>query len=522
MNLKLNSPPSFYNPKSVIVIALPKIEPSRVPNLRLEDSTQSFCLASPSMSLPFRGAPSLFSTSFPHDLVIAFGPEESGVHIALVPDAYDGGLIPANPIPEGLLDRFETKASDGSVTVQGRLEGRWGFDQLDGPTLNFQYSPGDDWKLVSSKAFMAGEDVEVALRGRGTACIHQITISNSSDDSSPVQFDRASGNDNLVLHLPFKDRSAGTYSLAIAQHGTPAIAKVGITVYSNDIRIDKMLLGTGGSAILLGQHLQKVVSVKVGDQTFVPINAAPEERGLQLRAPHAPATDNAPSATVLLQNGGVMTVPVAVEEPGATLKVLSVDSTLVTPKAEIPIGLGSQRDIALHGILHFVVQSEGVYPRGQDIEISTADDAVRTRISLSSGDLILQDDHTAVGAVDLDKAFGESAFGELRIRAIPSDGTVGNWVTLGRLVRRPHITAVRCTSVDVPTCMVEGSDLFLALAFSTTADFASPIPVPTGFDGSNFAIPMKPYPRTSTLYVRLRDDPDGFATIKIPARGARP
>jgi hypothetical protein len=70
--------------------------------------------------------------------------------------------------------------------------------------------------------------------------------------------------------------------------------------------------------------------------------------------------------------------------------------------------------------------------------------------------------------------------------------------------------------------MVEGSDLFLALAFSTTEDFASAISVPTGFDGSNFAIPMKHYARGSTLYVRLRDDPEGFATIRIPPRGTRP
>ena len=224
----------------------------------------------------------------------------------------------------------------------------------------------------------------------------------------------------------------------------------------------------------------------------------------------------------MLKDGGVMTVPVASEESGATLKVLSVDSTLNTPKGEIPVGLGSPRDLALHGMLHFVIQSAGVFPREQVIEISTADGAVHTSISLSSGDLILQDDHTAVGMVDLDKAFGESAFGELRLRALPGDGTVGNWVTLGKLVRRPHISAVHCTSVGVPTCMIEGSDLFLALSFSTTEAFTSAIPVPPGFDGSNFAIPMKPYSHGSTIYVRLRDDPEGVATIRIPVKGTHP
>jgi hypothetical protein len=324
------------------------------------------------------------------------------------------------------------------------------------------------------------------------------------------------------LHLPLKSRHAGAYSVAVDQYGSRKVTRIGLTVYSKDIRIDKLLLGAGDSAVLLGAHLEKVASVKLGNQTFVPSGAAPDERGLQLRAQHATETSNAESAAVLLEDGGMMTVPVASEDPGSSLKVLSFDSTLATPKGEIPVALNSQRDIALHGLLHFVVQSAGLFPRGQVLELATADGAVHTSLSLSSGELMLQDGHTAVATVDLDKAFGESAFGELRMRAIPGDGTVGDWVTLGKLVRRPHITAVHCTNVDVPTCMIEGSDLFLALAFSTTENFDSAVPVPTGFDGSNYAIPMKQSPHSSTLYVRLRDDPEGFATIRIPSRGARP
>jgi hypothetical protein len=521
MNLKLNSPPSFYNPKSVIVIALPPIEPSHPPKLSVEDPKESFCLANPSMALPFRGTPSLFSTAYPHDLAIAFGSGKSAVRIGLTPDAHDGGLIPANQIPEGLLNRFQAIGSDGT-TVQGKLEGYWGFDKLDGPTLIFQYSRGDNWKFISPKALVAGEDLEATLQGRGVACVDRVRIANSNGESSPATFDRGVSNNSLKLHLPFKNKPAGTYSLAIDQYGSATATSVRVTVYSKDLRIDKMLLGAGGLAFLLGEHLEKVVSVKVGDQIFIPSGAAADERGLALRASRTPEIDSATNAAVTLKNGGVIAVPVASEDPRATLKVLSFESTLATPKGEISVGLSSQQDIALHGILHFVVQSAGIFPRGQDIEISTADGAVHTNISLSSGDLLLQDDHTAVGTVDLDKTFGESAFGELRIRAIPDDGTVGNWVTLGKLIRRPHITAIHCTNFDVPTCMVEGSDLFLALAFSTTEDFASAVPVPTGFDGSNFAIPMKRYGRGSTLYVRLRDDPEGVATIRIPSKGTRP
>ena len=93
MNLKLNAPPSFYNPKSVIVIALPAIQSVRLPSLRLANPTQVFCLANPALMLPVRGAPLLFSTSFAHDLTIDFGPSGSPASISLTPDAFDGGLV---------------------------------------------------------------------------------------------------------------------------------------------------------------------------------------------------------------------------------------------------------------------------------------------------------------------------------------------------------------------------------------------------------------------------------------------
>jgi len=44
LNTRLNVPPSFDNPKPVIVIALPPIRPSQVPDLRLDDEKRVFCL----------------------------------------------------------------------------------------------------------------------------------------------------------------------------------------------------------------------------------------------------------------------------------------------------------------------------------------------------------------------------------------------------------------------------------------------------------------------------------------------
>ena len=57
LNLKLNNPPSFRKPKSVLVVALPAVERAHLPPLRAVDANQVFCLAKPSLVLPVEGAP---------------------------------------------------------------------------------------------------------------------------------------------------------------------------------------------------------------------------------------------------------------------------------------------------------------------------------------------------------------------------------------------------------------------------------------------------------------------------------
>src|SRR6202040_2162296 len=70
LNLRLNSPPSFRNPKSVIVIALPLVRNAATPPLRAVDATQVFCIDTPSLVLPADGAPLAFATTLAHDFVL--------------------------------------------------------------------------------------------------------------------------------------------------------------------------------------------------------------------------------------------------------------------------------------------------------------------------------------------------------------------------------------------------------------------------------------------------------------------
>jgi len=68
--LTLNAPPSFHNPKSVIVVALPAVEQSQLPPLHAVDPKATFCLRKSTLALPVEGAPLVFSTAYAHDLTL--------------------------------------------------------------------------------------------------------------------------------------------------------------------------------------------------------------------------------------------------------------------------------------------------------------------------------------------------------------------------------------------------------------------------------------------------------------------
>jgi hypothetical protein len=96
LNLRLNTPPSFHNPKSVIVIGLPAIQASVPPPLRPSNPENISCLLKPAVVLPVEGAPLVFATSLAHDLVLHLDGPDGGTDIPVTPDAYRGGLVLAH------------------------------------------------------------------------------------------------------------------------------------------------------------------------------------------------------------------------------------------------------------------------------------------------------------------------------------------------------------------------------------------------------------------------------------------
>lgn len=538
LNLKLNAPPSFVNPKSVIVIGLPAIQEAKLPPLRPHNENQVSCLLDPKMTLLLEGAPLVFSTSFAHDLVLRLNRTGAPTDLPLKPDAFEGGLVVTKEAARKPLDESKEKTADGAkkdvkmasssdLTVTGTVHGYWGFDAFEGPTLTLQQVPGKGWKVVGDTQLMAGEDNHLTLSGDGTACVQHIALTNKNGRDLDVSFKPKDGGDSkeakegkvpLELAVSMKKVEPGDYSLAIRQYGAADVNKVSLTAYTSDIHLDAVKLHRGDrTAVLTGQGLGNVASVELAGQTFMPQESAHigDGKTLELKANSGVTPESGAEATAKLKDGRTMKVKVLAEAERPGLNLVSMNATPAQQTGTLPVVLAAKNDIPLNGKLTFVVQTKDAFPRTQTIEVATADGSVKTTLSLKENNLVLQDQHTAIGTLEPVKAFGQSGFGKLQMRPVAADGTAGNWTDLGMLVRTPQITAIKCTTAQAPTCAVDGSSLFLVQTFGADKDFAKPAEVPSGFSEGTFAVPTPT--DGATLYMKLRDDPASVASIALPA-----
>ena len=539
INLKLNAPPSFLNPKSVIVIGLPAIQKANLPPLHPHDPDQVGCLLQPKMALPLEGAPLVFSTAFAHDMVLHLNRTGAPMDIALTPDAFEGGLVVTKDEPRKDLRVVNEQASNDAaksdvkmgsssdLTITGTVRGYWGFDPFEGPTLKLQQIDGKSWKIIGDTQLMAGQDNKLTLTGEGTACVQKIALTDNKDKDVDVTFKTAKGDDDkdkadtLALDVSLKKVQPGGYSLGIKQYGDATQDRVPLTAYSADIKMDGIKVHTGDdTALLTGAGLKNVVSVQIANQDFTPRGDANNDATVNLLAKAGVSPEDGSDATVKLKDGRTMKVKVSTEAARPGLQLLSFHATPAQQSGSIPVTLGAKDDIPLDGKLTFVVQTKNVFPRDQQIEVATADGTAHTNLSLTDNNLVLQDEHTAVATLDPLKAFGQSAFGQLQMRPVAADGTTGNWTPLGKLVRTPQITAVNCTTADAPTCTVNGNNFFLVQSFGAAQDFAKPADVPTGFADSTFTVPTPA--DGATLYLKLRDDPTAVAKLTLPTPLPKP
>lgn len=512
LNLKLNNPPSFHKPKSVLVVALPPVKKASLPVLAAIDAKQVYCMENPSLALAVDNAPLVFATELAHDMKLRVqsktGPK---LDLPVKADPARGGLVIEGSIPK--LDELGPEAS-------ATLHGSWGFESFEGPSFHLRNAPaGVNWKLSAEdlNALVVGRDDKFHLHSEVAGCVEEVSMKNEDGKTAEASWKLAAP-DDIEVKVSLAGADPGSATLAVKQFGLAKAVDIPLHTYAEEGHVDQFILHAGDrEGMLKGAGLDLVSSLEVDGAHFSPANLTRTGKvdELSLLAQNLPASgfqeDQKLTASVSLKDGRVLKLKsmVASRRP----KVTMISKRIQV--AQSAIRLGSPDDLPLDGQISFFVKAEvpARFEHEEKIEVASADGYFHTVLSLADKNLTLQDSQTAVAVLDPLKSFGDSAFGLLQFRALAADGAAGDWQPLARLVRVPHLKDVRCPGDPDKQCTLNGDALYLIDSISADPNFTQPVAVPSGFADSSLTVPR---PNGTVLYLKLRDDPDTVNTAVLP------
>jgi len=515
LNLRLNMPPSFRNPMSVVVVALPPIGAARPEPLHPVNPEEDFCALKPGLVLPAVGAPLVFATELAHDLVLhvePVGAKGQTVDIPVDVDAERGGLIPREKIPA---------LPDGAL--RGEVRGKWGFDDWEGPEFRLVTARPGKWSVNAAdrSALVVGRDDTIELDGETSDCVANVTAQIDEDPAVTLGW-KSPKPGELEITIPLKDAGPGPVTLEVNEFGLTKPDRVKMVAYAAAAALDGLNLNSGDkTALLKGTRLDEVATAQVDGIRFTPSSLNRVENLDQLQMDAAGPTFSLKAgkhyvALVELKDGRTLKAPVTVEPPRPQVTLLS-EGVQQDAAAPSPVEMSKPDDLPVEGRLVFFLKSDvpAEFPRDEKVEVAAADSSFDTMLALGDGSLMLEDAQTAVANLEPLARFGSSAFGPVRVRAVSADGAAGDWVPLGTLVRIPGFKELRCPRAAAKPCLLSGTDLFLATSFSATATFDNPVNVPPGFTGTELVVP---HPVKGILYLKLRDDPASQETLTLPVK----
>jgi hypothetical protein len=343
--------------------------------------------------------------------------------------------------------------------LTGTIKGLWGFDPFTGPTMPLQETPGKDWRLANDEPVIAGKHQHLLVTSTGTACVKSIALEPAP--GTPENWKQADKPNLLDVTLDVPPHDAGALHLGIEQYGDATTAEVSLVSYSPPAKLDALSFHAGDTtASLTGTSLDQVRLVEFGGAKMQPVaegtNPVPQPDGkAQLRLALAegaqsptPAAGSRITAHVALKDGRTLNLPFTVDSarPMVTLLGKADVPPDSAPKTAFTVRLGSQDDLPVSDGLIFSLKSAQPFPRAGKLEIASPDDSLHTALSLAdaSSSLILEGPDTLLATLQPLKAFGTSAFGPIRMRAVTADGSTGDWLPLVTLVRLPTFTRLSC------------------------------------------------------------------------------
>jgi hypothetical protein len=518
LNLKLNNPPSFRKPMSVMVVSLPAVEAAQLPPLRPVDANQVHCLEQPDLLLAADGAPIVFSTAFAHGIVLHVADKSGrGVDLPVTADPARGGFSIATQAVAP--DKMDSE-------VKGTIRGSWGFDSFEGPAFHLRNAHPAQWTLASAdeSALVVGREDTIRFKADAMACVETVTLRNEQGKMLMAAWDSSKAG-QLEVKVSLQDESPGKITMLVKQYGSGKADEVALSSYSEAARLDRFAINAGDSdALLVGARLDQVAGIEVNGIHFAPAGLSRADNKDELRlvtdaqdisALHAGARI---TPHINLKDGRVLNVASLVDPPRP--KVTLLNQSIQAGPAPSSIRLGNPDELPQDGKISFFLKAAvpETFPRAQKIEVATADASYSASLSLDDGTLIAQDAQTVMAVFDPLKNLGPSAFGPLRFRAVDGDAK-GDWQTLANLVRLPVLKEVRCPESLDQQCTLYGSNLFLISSVASDPEFKRSAPVPEGFADSALSVPR---PDGALLYIKLRDNPSAVNPAALPVTPAQP
>ena len=539
LNLKLNNPPSFRNPKSVIVISLPPVEHRQVPPLRAVNSKQTYCVEKPGMVLNVEGAPLVFATEYAHDLAIHI-PDKSGKETVLpvTADPGEGGFVLD---PKALSDtRIDMEAT-------GYIRGMWGFEPFDGPSFHLASAKPEKWHVAPNdeSALIVGRMDTLHLHADDSACVSNVAVRNEKGDKVEAAWKMTAPGD-LQVDPALQNSPPGKVTVDVAQFGLANPDQLSLQAYAEAGHLGGFTLYAGDrQGVLRGTRLDEVSALEIDGVRFTPgaLSRSDEQDILLMSvAPAVNTADLHPDqklvAHVSLKDGRTLPLPVTIATPRPEVALISKSiqpvplqsppPALLQTAPQIPssgapnlpnspplqIHLGEPDELPLDARLSFSLKSvvPDHFPRAQTIDVATDDESLHATLSLANGKLVLEDAKTVVATLDPAKDLGASAFGPLKFRAVDANGATGDWQPLAQLVRLPVLTQVKCVKLPQKQCVLTGSSLYLIDAIAADPDFTNSVSVPDGYADLTLVVPHPD--ATKTLYLKLRDDPSAVNTAQ--------
>ena len=457
--LALNAAPSFHDPKSVLVLALPAIDSPQLPPLHAVDPQEVLCARRNPLVLPVDGAPLVFSTGFAHGMTLDI-PAKNGSTVALPAraDAERGGFV---------VDTAALSDELSGDVLHGTLRGLWGFDAYQGPVFALADSREQPWQLAAGdeSGLVIGREDTIHLRAPHAQCVAALFLRDASGKQTPLAW-KSAGVGELEVKVPLQDASPGEFAILVQDLGGKSPRTIPLRGYAEASRLDSFTLYAGDTeGVLTGNRLDEVDGLAIKGIGFSPgtLSTTGGHDELTMLAGSAPGVQplrqgEATRGRVALKDGRQLDVRVAIEAPRPSAHIIDKSAQPLGPPGGVDIRLAGTEDLPQNSQVTFSLraQSPATFSRDERIEVAT-EAGLSTVLDAHNGGLTFENARVAVATFDPARTLGPSAFGPLRFRRV-NDTVSGDWHPLATLVRLPVLKALECPESGDDPCTLSGTE----------------------------------------------------------------